>query len=94
MAVERLGEDHSVVMARKQALIKEEIALWTSVEGNGFIHYADGTIGHGLAMDIATTIVTGLSSCECTYAICLYCPPDTKASEQEEQKWSLKDRCL
>ena len=32
---------------------RDEIALWTGVDRNGSIHDGDGTIGHGLTMDIA-----------------------------------------
>ena len=40
---------HSVFKFIKQA----EIAAWTGVNGNGSIHDGNGTIGHGLTMDIA-----------------------------------------
>ena len=33
-------------------LKQEKIALWTGVKGNGSIYDGDGTIGHGLTMDI------------------------------------------
>ncbi len=32
---------------------QEKITLWTGVEDNGSIQDGDGTIGHGLTMDIA-----------------------------------------
>ena len=67
-----------------------EIALWTSVVGNGSIHDEDGTIGRGLTMDIAR----GLSICE---HMCYACNAQlaAKASDQEgEGNSSLIDRCL
>ena len=60
---------------------QEEIARWTGVEGNGSIHDGDGTMGHGLTMDIGK----GLSICERTCYACIACL-DPKASEQEEGK--------
>ena len=55
---------------------QEEIALWTGVEDNGSIHDGDGTIGHGLTMDI----VKDLSICEHTCYACVG-HLDPKASE-------------
>ncbi len=37
---------------------QEEKALWTGIEGSGSIHDGDGTIGHGLIMDIAKGLST------------------------------------
>ncbi len=59
--------------------MQEEVALWTSVEGYGYLHDGDGTIGHGLTMDSAK----GLSICERMLRACIT-HLDTKASEQEE----------
>ena len=67
---------------------QEEVALWTGTKGNGSIHDGDGTIGHGLTMDVAK----GLSICERTHDACI-AHLDTVASEQEEGKSSLIDRC-
>ena len=54
----------AVLDVRKQ----EKIALWPGVEGNGsIVYHGDGTIGHGLAMDIAK----GLSICERTCYACI-----------------------
>ncbi len=74
-------------------LLQEEIALWTGAEGNGSYHDGDGTIGHGLTMDIAE----GLSICEhtCYASNASITHLDTKASEQEgEGESSLIDPCL
>ena len=70
---------------------REKIALWTGVEGNGsIVYHGDGTIGHGLAMDIAK----GLSIHEVTCYSCI-AHLDTKASsEHKDGKSSLTDRCL
>ncbi len=58
------------------------------VEGNA-IHDGDGTIGHGLTMDIAK----GLSNPKGTSYACI-AHLDAKASEQErEGKSSLIDQC-
>ncbi len=57
------------------------------VEGNGSIHDGDGTIRHGLAMDIAKGLSIHVFMC---YACIAHF--DTKASEQEEGKSSLIDR--
>ena len=53
------------------------------------MHDGDGTIGHGLTIDIEK----GLSIRESTCYACI-AHLDTKASEQEEGKRSLIDRCL
>ncbi len=70
-------------------LKQEEITRWTGIEGNGSVHDGDGTIGHGLPIDIAK----GLSIHERTCGTCIT-HLGTKASEQEEGKSSLIDRCL
>ena len=53
---------------------QEEITLWTGVEDNGSVLDGDGTIGHGLTMDI----VRGLSIREHTCYACI-AHPETKA---------------
>ncbi len=80
----------SDVFRSVQVLEQEDIDLWTGVEGNGSLNDGDGTIGHGLTMDIAK----GSSICERTCFACIT-HLDKKASEQEgEGKSSCIDQCL
>ncbi len=67
---------------------QDEIAVWTSIKGNGSVHDGDGTIVHGLTMDIAK----GLSIREHMCYLC-FAHLDLKAFEQEEEgKSSLPDQ--
>ncbi len=48
MWVEIMVVKYRMSLSHKQ----EEITLCSGIEGNGLIHDGDGTIGHGLTMDI------------------------------------------
>ena len=76
-------------MPEQKFIKQEEITLWTGIIGNGSMHNGDGTIGHGLTMDITK----GLSICDRTcHASIAHLDP--KASEVEEGRSSLIHRCL
>ena len=69
---------------------QEELALWTRVKGISSIHDEDHvTIGHSLTMDIAKDLSIHEGTCNASIAHL-----DKEASEQDEVKSSLIDRCL
>ncbi len=70
-----LAADYRADKYDKQVLKQEALTLWTGVEDNGSVDGRNGAWGMRLTMGIAATIVTGLCIGECTYAICLHCPP-------------------
>ncbi len=62
-------------MREQKRKLRLEQALWTGVEGNGFIHERDGSRGMRLTMCMRSTIATDLSSCECTYVSDMFVLP-------------------
>ncbi len=66
MELHALADGGEVAPERKKERHKA-IALWTRVKDNDSLHYGDGTIGHGLTMDI----VKGLYIREWTCFACI-----------------------